>query len=110
MDDNKAISTLLEQYKKAYEDLNVEELSAIWPSTQQTFNGMRSAELDLKALGSPEIRGDTASINVSQSFRFRDIAKGEHKFDSRLTLRLRRSGNKGLPTAGWIIDSISKNK
>jgi hypothetical protein len=110
VDDNRAIALVLDQYKKAYEDLNVDELTAIWPSTQLNFSGIRSAELSLTPIGKPDIQGDTAVVNVSQSFKFRDLGKGDHKFDSRLTLRLRRSGDKGSPTAGWIIESISKNK
>jgi hypothetical protein len=111
LDDGKAIGVLLDQYKKAYEDLNINELTAVWPSAaRQTFNDIRSASLSLRVLGSPDIQEDNATVNVSQSFKFRDTGGSEHKFDFRLAFRLRRSGDKNSPNGGWIIESIAKTK
>jgi hypothetical protein len=107
VDDNKAIDVVLDHYKKAYEDLNIDELTAVWPGAQQRFNDMKSATLSLKVLGM-DIQGDSATVNVSQSFKFRDLGGTDHKFDMRLAMRLRRAGDKNSSTGGWIIDSVGK--
>jgi serine/threonine-protein kinase len=108
-DESKAIQAVLDQYRRAYEDLNIDELLAVWPSAaRQAFNDIRSASLSLKPMGNPIIQGDSATINVTQSFRFRDVRGSEHKFDSRLNIRLRKSGDTSSPTGGWIIESVAK--
>jgi hypothetical protein len=109
-DERNAILDVLGQYRRAYEDHNLQQLQQIWPgmSAQQVkslgdfFDHASGLHLNYRLLGTPTIDGDHATVTFRQSLLY--VADGKPGKDSaRVVMRLTKLG--GTPES-WRIDFI----
>jgi hypothetical protein len=74
-DDKQAVQDVLEQYRHAYEHKNVDELKAIWPGMtdsaasglRKVFRDARSVRMTCDIMKGPNIEGDRAVVQFTQS-------------------------------------------
>jgi serine/threonine protein kinase len=109
VDDKKALLSVIELYKSAYNHMSADELTTIWPGIPQRtklFEDITSAQLNYRVMGNPSVNGDEATVRFMQSIRLVDKHGVSHKLDNQVTMKFRKAGDKGGPTGGWLIDSI----
>jgi hypothetical protein len=108
IDERSAVLTVLERYKKAYEDESIAELRAIWPGLanksaqkqQDFFKSARNIRLDY-GQPQPRITGDQATVMFSQTLTYDLDKKPVKPPPARLTMQLKRE-----VSGAWVIDSI----
>jgi serine/threonine-protein kinase len=113
IDERKAVLNLLELYRKAYEDRNLQELKKIWPGmTQQQlrslsdfFRTATSVNLTYSVLGEPEVTGDQAVVKLTQSLTYVVGGRSERPRPATMIVKLRKPGL-AQPGTAWQIDSI----
>jgi len=113
IDERKAVLDLLELYRKAYENRNLQELKKIWPGmTQQQlrslsdfFRTATSVNLTYSVLGEPEVTGDQAVVKLTQSLTYVMGGRSERPGPATMIVKLRKPGL-AQPGTTWQIDSI----
>jgi hypothetical protein len=107
-DEKDAVLTVLQRYKKAYEDQSVDELQVVWPGMGQRqisnvgvfFKSARSVSLAYNLVGEPQISGNSSTVTFTQSLNFVINGKQE-KNSARVTMQLKKAG-----PGNWVIESI----
>jgi len=107
------IDDMLALYRNAYEDEDVAELQALWPTMkpdavrnlQAFFHQAKSVQLHTTLVGTPVVTDSSATVSVIEELSY--IADGKPKKvpPQKATIRLsRQTGDRGNP--GWKIESI----
>jgi eukaryotic-like serine/threonine-protein kinase len=113
-DDRKAVLDVLQEYQKAYEDKNVDELKKIWPEMtpqafnklQDVFNTVDSIRLKYEVKGNPEITGDQASVRFLQTLTLNLKGKRQNPMSSTVIMTLKKTNRSPGSPPAWTIDSI----
>jgi serine/threonine protein kinase len=114
IDEKKAVLDVLVQYRKAYDDRNIEELEKLWPSMthqqirslSEFFKSASSVNLSYSVSGEPEIMGDEALVRLTQSLTFVVSGKSQQPKPVAMTVRLKKPGSAQRGATAWQIDSI----
>jgi len=114
IDEKKAVLDVLELYRKAYEDRNLEELKKIWPgmthqqirSLSDFFRIANAVNLTYSVSGEPEVTGNEAQIKLKQSVSYVVGGKSERAKPATMIVKLRKLGLAQQGTTTWQIDSI----
>ena len=114
IDEKKAVLDVLMQYRKAYEDRNIDELERIWPSmTHQQIRSVRdffkttsSVHLTYSVSGEPEITGNEALVTVTQWLTFVVSGQSQQPKPVTMTVRLKKPGAAQRGATAWQIDSL----
>ncbi|PYX84991.1 MAG: hypothetical protein DMG70_05075 [Acidobacteria bacterium] len=114
VDEKAAVLEVIEQYNRAYNDRNIEELRNIWPSMDRKrivnqrdfFKTATSVKSTYSIDEEVQITGDEATVKFTQVVDY--VAQGRHAKlpPGTRVVRLRRVP--GTP-GGWYIDSMSGN-
>jgi eukaryotic-like serine/threonine-protein kinase len=103
VDDKRAVADVLEQYRHAYEHKNVDELKTIWPGMtdsavtglRRVFRDARSVKMTCNIMEGPNIEGDQAVVEFTQS-----LTIGGQQKAAQVVMRLRRVNSV------WQIESL----
>jgi TolA-binding protein len=108
VDERAALLSVLQRYKKAYEEESVAELQAIWPAMGPRqisnlgvfFKTARGVSLAYNLVGEPETDGTSSTVTFTQSLNF--IINGkQQKTSAQVTMQLKKAG-----PGNWLIESI----
>jgi len=108
VDERAAVLSVLQRYKKAYEEESVAELQAIWPAMGPRqisnlgvfFKTARAVSLAYNLVGEPETNGTSSTVTFTQSLNF--IINGkQQKTSAQVTIQLKKAG-----PGNWLIESI----
>ena len=112
VDPRKEIVAVLDSYKRAYGDLNFNEMRRIWPGApryiQDAFAELKGATLSYGVVGDPNITGDTAVVTIDQALRA--VLRNGTSQDvprKRVIVTLHKRGNSQGANPVWLIDSIT---
>ena len=113
IDERKAVLGVLELYRKAYEDRNLQDLKKIWPgmtrqqlqSLSDFFRTATSVNLTYSVFGEPEVSGDEAVVKLTQSLTYVVGGKSERPKSATMIVRLKKPGL-AQPGTTWQIESI----
>ena len=113
IDERKAVLGVLELYRKAYEDRNLQDLKKIWPgmtrqqlrSLSDFFRTATSVNLTYSIFGEPEVSGDEAVVKLTQSLTYVVGGKSERPKSATMIVRLKKPGL-AQPGTTWQIESI----
>jgi eukaryotic-like serine/threonine-protein kinase len=108
VDERAAVLSVLQRYKKAYEEESVAELQAIWPAMGPRqisnlgvfFKTARAVSLAYNLVGEPETNGTSSTVTFTQSLNF--IINGkQQKTSAQVTMQLKKAA-----PGNWLIESI----
>jgi serine/threonine protein kinase len=109
VDDQQAILSVLEQYKKAYEDENVDDLVKLAPGTGDRkgfdlfFRKTSSVKWQYLLRGNPQINGDRATVRFEEILSYvLDKRPIKQQKSTTMSFKKQASGN-------WVIESIQRN-
>jgi hypothetical protein len=108
VDERAALLSVLQRYKKAYEEESVAELQAIWPAMGPRqisnlgvfFKTARAVSLAYNLVGEPETNGTSSTVTFTQSLNFVINGK-QQKTSAQVTMQLKKAG-----PGNWLIESI----
>jgi len=114
VDDKAAVLEVIEQYNRAYNNRNIEELRNIWPSMDKKrivnqrdfFKTATSVRSTYSIDEEPQITGDEATVKFTQVVDY--VTQGRHAKQPPGTRVVRLRRVRGTP-GGWYIDSMSGN-
>lgn len=103
-----AILAVLERYRKAYQDRDIQGILAVRPSfapaerkrLEDVFRAARYIQLELAPEGSPAVQGEVASVKCRYRIQMRMDRADPPPVSSRWNVRLRRRG------AEWSIETV----
>jgi hypothetical protein len=102
------VLSVLQRYKKAYEEESIAELQAIWPAMgprqvsnlEVFFKTARAVSLAYNLVGEPETNGTSSTVTFTQSLNF--IINGkQQKTSAQVSMQLKKAG-----PGNWLIESI----
>jgi serine/threonine-protein kinase len=114
VDERVAVLSVIAEYQRAFDERNLELLQNIWPSMPETFasntgkflRDQRSIKLTYKILDGPNLNGAEASVTCSQVMDV-DGKQGRGHSNTRVTIRLKKTGRTGGNMGGWQIESLN---
>jgi hypothetical protein len=106
------IIAALENYKTAYEHVNFNEMTAIWPgaprSIQESFADLKRTTLTYGIIGEPSVTPDTAIVTIDQTLTpVPKSGASAGTFRKRLTVTLHKRGSAQGAAAVWLIESMT---